>query len=111
MNFVEQNYMKLKEIINFKKDLNSKRTSHRAAMCKMKPSYNMQAYQLMNKAFKIIYELHDYINCNSSMFTDIEVENIYKLYQVTHNVSKTNRESAFKFLEDTVKYRMKNFRY
>ena len=111
MKTVEHHYTKLKEILYFKDDLNSKRIAFIAANTKQKPSYAQQSYFLMNKASMIISELRDYINDNSTIMSDLEIETIDKLYNACHNVSKPYREDAFKLLSDTVNDRLKHFSY
>jgi hypothetical protein len=109
MIYIEQHYKELDEIVNFKKSLNWQKHHHGKLNLKLKPSYKMQSYTLMNKASVIILKLAEYINNNCGRMADLEIESIDKLKDRCCNVSKEHREEAFELLEETVKYRMKHF--
>ncbi len=109
MNYLESRYNHLKQIVNFKKDLDWQKHRYESLNMKLTPSYAMQSYELMNKASKTILEIEDHITTYSSRFTDQEVELIDVLKDACLNVRKENREDAFLLLEERVNFRLKHF--
>jgi hypothetical protein len=111
MKYIEQKYTSLKEVVAFKKDLNWQKKRYAILNIKLIPSYNTQAYELMNKAAAIISKLDDYLSSDSNgKFTDEEFNLIDKLKTYCHHsVTKKEREDSFIILEESVNHRMEYF--
>lgn len=109
MKTIEHYYNRLNEIVKFKEDLDFQVFTYSELSIKMIPSYNQQAYDLMNLASKCVLELDNYIVSDSSRFSEEEKEMSNKIKEHCFNCTKEHREKAFIILNECVEERIKWF--